>query len=315
MIRAAVCLLLIASAARAETFDVVIVGGTPGGIMAAVAAARNGRSVVLLERTTHIGGLPANGLGATDIHTRGATAGLFLDFVGRVRKHYVTKYGEKSEQVKACSDGYRFEPHVAEAIFEAMLKEHKITVKRRRQFDSEPENVTLSKDPERPGTVTSIAITELEGGKAERYEGKVFIDATYEGDLAAAAGADYRIGREGKDEFPEPLREPFAGRLYKRWGGDIGPGSDGRPDNAVQAYNYRLCLTRNPDDRVAIEKPRRYDRAEFASLAADIRHNRTTGEVRGEMDWDGIGRVVNMVALPNGKTDANNQHLAFLSLT
>src|SRR5213596_3100675 len=89
-----------------RSFDVVVVGGTPGGVRAAVAAARRGHKVAILERTKHIGGLAANGLGATDIATRGATGGLFLEFVRRVHDYYVTKYGEKSLQVEASSDGY-----------------------------------------------------------------------------------------------------------------------------------------------------------------------------------------------------------------
>src|SRR5690242_20201334 len=124
------------AAAAAERFDVVVVGGTPGGIMTAITAARMGRSAVLLERTDHVGGLPANGLGATDIATRGATGGLFLEFVGRVRQHYVDTYGEGAPQVRDCSDGYHFEPSVAERVFAQMLAEQpRVTVKTRRQFD------------------------------------------------------------------------------------------------------------------------------------------------------------------------------------
>lgn len=293
-------------AATEAAFDVVIVGGTPGGITAAVATARGGHTAVLLERTAHVGGLPANGLGATDIATRGATGGLFAEFVGRVRSHYVEKYGEASPQVKDSSDGYHFEPHVAEAVFEAMLAEHaaRVTVLKGRQFDALPERVTLA-----GGAVAAISVINCDTGALERYAGKVFIDATYEGDLAAAAGAPYRLGREGHAE----LGEPMAGRVYKAWGGEVGAGSTGLADNAVQAYNYRLCLTRRADNRVAVPKPDRYDREEFASLVEDVATGRTTGRVRGEQASEGVGRIVNMVTLPEGKTDANNQHLAFIS--
>src|SRR5260370_42478093 len=91
-----------------RSFDVVVVGGTPGGVMAAVAAARRGHKVVILERTEHVGGLAANGLGATDIATRSATGGVFLEFVGRVHDYYVTKYGEKTLHRKASSDRHPF---------------------------------------------------------------------------------------------------------------------------------------------------------------------------------------------------------------
>jgi hypothetical protein len=273
--------------------------------MAAIATARGGRTAVLLERTAHVGGLPANGLGATDIGTRGATGGLFLEFVGRVRAHYVATYGESSPQAKDCSDGYHFEPSVAEKVFEAMLAEQpSVTVLRGRQFDARPENVTLE-----AGRLAAIRVTDQQTGAVESFAAEVFIDATYEGDLAAAAGAPFRIGREGKAEFDEPM----AGRIYKAWGGPAGEGSTGEADTTVQAYNYRLCLTTRPDNRAPIPKPAAYNRDEYASLADDVRLDRATGKPGGEKAWDGIGRVVNMVVLPNGKTDANNQHLAFLS--
>jgi hypothetical protein len=297
--------------AAPPTYDVVVVGATPGGIMAAVAAARAGRSVVLLERGGHVGGLPANGLGATDIGTRGATGGLFLEFVRRVRRHYVERYGPESDQVRDCSDGYHFEPHVAEDVFEAMLAEQndRLLVLRRRPFDAEPKDVRVE-----VGAVIAVRVRDLASGATEWYEAKVFIDATYEGDLAAAAGCEYRVGREAREEFGEAM----AGRLYKAWGGPVGPGSTGQADNAIQAFNFRLCLTKNPDDRVPVPRPARYDRSEFLPLAEDIREGRTTGPPRtgdqvAALFWDSIGRVLNPVTIPNGKVDANNQHLNFLS--
>ena len=295
-----------ADAPPTRQFDLVILGGTPAGIMAAVAAAREGHSTVILERSAHIGGLPANGLGATDIGTRAATQGLFANFVRRVEKHYVDRYGPDSQQVKDASDGFHFEPSVAERVFDEMLGEHKdrITVLKLRQFDALPENVSLE------GTaIRTIVVTERAGGRTERYAGRVFIDATYEGDLAAAAGAPFRLGREGAVEY----REPMAGRLYKAWGGPVGPGSSGEADNAVQAYNYRVCLTSSQENMTPIPKPDRYCRQEYADLVEDVKQNRLTGPYRGEKAIEGIGRLVNMVVLPNGKTDANNQHLAFLS--
>jgi hypothetical protein len=300
-----------AAGAEPTRADVVVVGATPGGIMAAVAAARAGHSAVLLERGEHVGGLPANGLGATDIGTRGATGGLFLEFVGRVRRHYVETYGADSPQVRDCSDGYHFEPHVAEQVFEALLAERRdrLRVLRGRQFDAEPGNVRIE-----GGRLAAIDVRNLDSDAVERYEARVFIDATYEGDLAAAAGCEFRVGREGRDEYGEAM----AGRLYKRWRGDPGPGSTGQADNAIQAFNYRLCLTRQPEDRVAPTRPEHFDREEFLSLAADIREGRTTGEPRTGVIaeirfWNSIGRVLNPVVLPNGKVDANNQHLNFLS--
>jgi hypothetical protein len=289
-------------AAPPEPFDVVVLGATPGGIMAAVAAARHGRRVLLLERGAHLGGLPANGLGATDIGTRGATGGLFTEFVARVKAHYLKAYGADSPQVKACSDGYHFEPHVAEAVLDGLLAEQPlITVLRRRQFDARPENVVLDGH-----ALVGLRVTNLDGGEIESYRGRVFIDATYEGDLAAAAGAPFTTRRESAEEY----HEPRAGRLYIAWGApQPGEGSTGAGDDTIQAYNYRLCLTTRPD-RVPIEKPADYRREDYASLADDIVHGHFTGAGKPP---EGIGWVTNQVGLPNGKTDSNNQHLSFVS--
>ena len=288
-------------------YDVVIVGGTPGGITAAIGAARMGKTAVILDRTAHIGGLPSNGLGASDIHTRGGTGGLFLEFVQRNKKHYIDTYGAESEQVKVCSDGYHFEPSVAEKTFEQMLAEHpKIAVLKMRQFDAKPDNVRLEN-----GAITIIRVINRETKAGEYYKGKVFIDATYEGDLAAAAGAPWRTRREGKNEYNEPL----AGRVYKKWRSkpdEVGEGSTFEGDDTIQAFNYRVCLTTN-EDRVPIEKPANYNREEYVSLIDDVKLNRRAGPVGAEASAQGIGFIVNMVKLPNGKTDANNQHLAFLS--
>jgi len=289
--------------------DVVIVGGTPGGIMAAIAAARAGHSVLLLERTGHPGGLVANGLGATDIGTRGATGGLFLEFIRGVRRHYVETYGAQSQQVLDCHDGYHFEPSVGERILDAMLAaQPRITVLRQRQFEALPVNVKLA-----GGRLAGIRILDRQKNVSEWIEGQIFVDATYEGDLAAAAGVAYRVGREGRGEFGEPM----AGQIYKTWGGPVEPDSSGLGDNAVQSYNYRLTLTRDPKNRVAIPMPANYRRDEYAALADDVRTGRQTagpGARRPELDWaDGLGRAVNMVVLPNGKVDANNQHASFLS--
>lgn len=319
--------ILITSASYAQ-YDVVIVGGTPGGIMTGIAAARMGKTSVILERTGHIGGLPANGLGATDIGTRGATTGLFAEFVGRVKQFYVQKYGADSKQVQDCSNGFHFEPSVGEAVLEQMIGDHKdkITVLKMRQFDSDPKNVDIVDD-----RIQVIRILNRETKQLEEYKGKVFIDATYEGDLGAAANVPFRLGREGKDEY----NEVGAGRVYKYWGGPEAEGSTFQGDNAVQSYNYRLCLTNNPANRVEVEKPGHYNRDEYVSMIEDVWTGRHTGrqmlsvtpamleenrkyiaagnpsKIPGDV-W-GIARVTNMVKLPNDKTDANNQHLAFIS--
>ncbi len=309
-------------------YDLVIVGGNPGGIMAAISAARLGKTSVILERTNHIGGLPANGLGATDIATRNATTGLFREFVNRVKKHYMDTYGENSEQVKVCSDGYHFEPSVGAKVFDDMLGEHTthITILKMRQFDAEDEHIVMKNN-----RIEKIRVLNRSSGEMEEYKGHMFLDATYEGDLGATAKVPFRVGREGKDEFGEP----GAGRVYKYWRGPECAGSTFQEDNAVQSYNYRLCLTNEPGNRVEIKKPANYNRDEFASLVEDIWTGRNTNvkmmDVTPRMmeenrkhieagnptrlpgDIWGIAKITNIVHVPNKKTDANNQHDAFIS--
>ena len=313
---------------QGNSFDLVIVGGTPGGIMTAISASREGKKSVILERSNYIGGLPANGLGATDIATRGATTGLFKEFVDNIFSYYIQKYGSDSEQVKVCSDGYHFEPHVAALIFEKMLEPEKdnITILKMRQFDALNKNLEMDGD-----IIKSIIIYNRETKKTEKYTGKIFIDATYEGDLGAAANVPFSIGREGKDEY----NEIGAGKLYKLWGGPEVEGTTNEADKAVQSYNYRLCLTNNPDNRIMIEKPAKYNRNEFVSLINDVYLGRHMGveilDITKEMqeankahlqkggktqipgDRWGIAKITNMVDLPNMKTDANNQHMALIS--
>ncbi len=287
-------------------FDAVIVGGTPAGIMTGITLAKAGRRAVILERAAHIGGLPANGLGATDIATRGATGGLFLEFVNRVKQHYSDTYGPASQQVSDCSDGYRFEPHVAERVLRNMIIDcgDKLEVRTLRQFDHEPRNVSKE-----GAVLRQIRILNRENGAEEIYTASAFVDATYEGDLAAAAGAPYMLGREGADEYGEPR----AGKFYQRWGAPVDEFySTGQGDNAIQSYNYRLPLTKDASNMTRIAKPAAYNRAEYLSLVDDVKLNRFAGPPT-PMEFDGIGAITNMVVVPNGKVDGNNQHAAFIS--
>ena len=287
-------------------FDAVIVGGTPAGIMCGIVVARAGRRAVILERTAHIGGLPANGLGATDIHTKGATGGLFLEFVRRVKQRYSDAYGADSQQVADCAEGYRFEPRVAETILHEMIAEagSGLEVRTMRQFNHEPSNAIKE-----GASLRQIKIVARESGAEEIYSASVFVDATYEGDLAAAAGAPYMLGREGADDYGEPC----AGKYYQRWTEPPDAYySTGKGDNAVQSYNYRLALTNDPANMTRIEKPASYNRDEYTDLIDDLRLNRFAGPPT-PMEFDGIGAITNMVRVPNSKVDGNNQHAAFLS--
>ncbi|MEJ7557470.1 MAG: FAD-dependent oxidoreductase [Pedobacter sp.] len=295
--------LFILTAYSQKKFDVIVVGANPGGITSAIAAAKLGKKVLVLERTNHIGGLPANGLGATDIDTRGATTGLFLEFVQRIKAYYVQTYGEGSQQVKDSSDGYHFEPSVAEKVFLAMIGEQpNITVLKRRQFDASGENIVVER-----AVVKSIRVTNRDSKKIEQYTAAVFIDGTYEGDLAAAAGIPFSVGREGKRQY----NEIGAGKIYKFWDGPVIDSlTTHEADTAIQAYNYRVNLTKLAVKKVPFLKPVKYDRSEYVSLIADISENRQ--QAVGAMKT-GIDVIVNSVVIPNGKVDANNQHAALIS--
>ncbi|OJV31950.1 MAG: hypothetical protein BGO29_00470 [Bacteroidales bacterium 36-12] len=323
-------LLSFACTIHADDYDVVVVGGTPAGITTAIAVAREGKSCLILERTEHIGGLPVNGLGATDIGTRGATTGLFEQFVALNKAYYIEQYGEESPQVQHSSNGYHFEPHVAAKSFEKMINQvssGKIVILTQRQFDSEPRYVVKNVNQ-----IESIRVLNRQTGDEEYYKAKVFIDATYEGDLGAAAGVPYKLGREGAEEY----NEPCAGKIYRWW--KHGPdecGTTYQGDNAIQAYNYRLCLTNNPDNRMLAIQPEHYNREEFVSLIDDVLTGRNTDIRFSRVDVEkieenrqrilngertsvpgdpwGMWKLSSMVQLPNMKVDANNQHLALIS--
>ena len=306
-------LLAFETQARTHSCDVVIVGGTPAGITAAIAAAREGKNSVILERSAHIGGLPANGLGATDIATRGATAGLFARFIALNKAYYESRYGADSPQARDCSDGYRFEPAVAQRTFERMLAEAgpgKITVLTGRQFDAEARYVVKKGD-----RIVSIRVLDRTTGREEHYSGAMFIDATYEGDLGAAAGVPFRTGREGAGEYGEPC----AGKIYRWW--KHGPDADGTTyegDDAIQAYNYRLCLTEEYVSLVGDvldgrNTDARYRKADSAAIARNRRRIESGERTAAPGDVWGMAKITSMTRLPNAKTDANNQHLALIS--
>jgi len=287
-----------------KEFDIVVLMATPGGIASAITAARMGYKVALVERNKHLGGLPANGLGATDIQTRQLISGFFKEYIVRVKGHYVNKYGLESQQVKDCSNGFHFEPGVAELVFKQIIKAEKnIDVFTEYQFDSEKANVVFANK-----LPTQIRIAKV--GKPNKQfwlKAKIFIDGSYEGDLAAAFGCRFRTYREGKSEFGESM----AGKIYKLWGSDsLQEGSTGEADSAIQAFNYRICLTNDPKKLVKITKPEQYNREDFVGLVGDIRSGFTSGfyPKNGK-----TAAIVNPIRLPNSKFDANNHHRALTS--
>ena len=312
-------LLLLASQASAETtYDLVVYGGTSAGVTAAVEAARDGRSVILVCPDNHLGGLSSGGLGWTDTGRKEVIGGLAREFYHRLWKYYQSdnawrwqtreEYGNKGQGTVAIDGDKRtmwiFEPHVAEATFDRMIAEANVPVVRNVWLDRE------SGVEKKDGRIT--AITTLDG---KIYRGKMFVDATYEGDLLAAAGVSYHVGRESSDTYDEqwngvqkPARhhghnfpdgvspyvkpgDPTSG-LLPRISPDP-PGEDGQGDHRVQAYCFRMCLTNDPANRVPFPKPEGYDSRQYELVLRVF----DTGWRQTFNKFDPI---------PNHKTDTNN---------
>lgn len=293
--------------------DVAVVGATPGGIGAAVAAARGGASVILLEEKRHVGGIVTGGLTNSDIKKKDAVGGLFSEFVRRVREHYSQTYGEGSAQVKACQGGYWFEPQIAEKIYREMLAGekgirllmgHRVIGARVIGDDGiEREAVRgMRIDGAPPATfppairlVRVIAQKESAPNQRLTIAAKVFIDATYEGDLAALSGVPYRVGRESRATFGEP----HAGRIYIRFGERAPlPGSTGEADDGIQAFCFRFHMTKDRENAVPVEKPASYNRDDYRHLLADI----AASKIRQ------LRHAIQLYPMPNGNFEVNSDH-------
>lgn len=316
------------AATRAATVvetDLCVYGGTAAGVAAAVQAARLGKSVVLAESSRHLGGLTSGGLGATDIGNKAAIGGLAREFYQRVAQHYrqpeawhaetpeayFAQRGSRSgreEMLKADGTMWTFEPHVAKNILTAMLEEARVPV----YFEAR-----LAKVKKRRGRLTKLV---MDNGRI--YRAKMFIDATYEGDLMARAGVRFTVGREANAHYHETLNavravtpqhqfivpvdpyripgDPASGLLPFIQAGD--GGQPGAGDRAVQAYNFRLCYTRNPTNRLPHIKPAHYDPAQYELLARYLEALVAAGRdvVLDQHLWL-------LTWMPNGKTDINNR--------
>ena len=282
--------------------NVVVLGATPGGIAAAVTAARLGHSVLLVEYRRHIGGMAASGLGKSDIEHRELVGGLFREFTERVLAVYVSRYGADSDNVRLCDDGYYYEPSVAESVFRGMVGE---------QPGIELRLGARLATVERSGSaVTAIEIVDRSTGRPAAIHGRQFVDATYEGDLYAAVGAAFRLGREARDEF----REPHAGVVYYDYQeGRFLPGTTGAADHRLPAYTYRLCLTTDPANAHRLtEPPPGYDRGEYVGYFDDLAAGRLSGPKtlkpgRGynPAHFDTLVRALSVTEIPNRKTDVN----------
>ena len=306
--------------ARPE-FDVVIYGATSAGVIAAVQARRLGKTAVIVGPDFHLGGLSSGGLGFTDTGNKAVIGGLSRDFYQRVWRYYDRpeswkwqkreEYGNKGQGTPAIDGAQRtmwiFEPHVAERVFEDLVSEYQLRVDRNQWLDRSKGVVKTG------GRIVSIAMVS-----GMVYTGRMFIDATYEGDLMAAAGVDYKVGRESQAEFGEKWNGVQTGVLHHRhhFGvlskpvspyvvpGDptsgtlprissASPGEYGQADKKVQAYCYRYCVTDHPENRIAFPKPDGYDPSQYELLLRIY-------ETGWRETFDKFDPI------PNRKTDSNN---------
>ena len=306
---------------HAAEYDLVVYGGTSAGVIAAVQAKKLGKTAIIVCPDKHLGGLSNGGLGFTDTGNKAVIGGLSREFYHRVWKHYdqpgawtwqkKAEYGNKGQGTPAIDGEQRtmwiFEPHVAEQVFEDFIKEYQIPVHRDEWLDRAK---GVKKDGARIASITTLS--------GQTYAGKMFIDATYEGDLMAAAGVDYHVGREAQSAYDEKWNGVQTGVLHHRhhFGavkqkispyvvpGDpksgvlpristAPPGEYGQGDKKVQAYCYRYCVTDQPDNRIPFPKPDGYDPKQYELLVRI--YDAGWRETFDKFD-----------PIPNHKTDCNN---------
>lgn len=306
------------SHAETHEADIIVYGGTSAGVTAAVQASRMGHEVILVAPEKHPGGLSSGGLGFTDVGSKHIIGGLAREFYHLVWQHYQdesnwkwqkkSEYGDRGQGSRATDHEQRtmwiFEPHVAEETFESLIAEAKVPVHREKWLDREA-------GVEKDGTAIQ-SIKTLDGTK---YTAKIFIDATYEGDLMAAAGVSYAVGRESNATYGEKYNgsQPDL-RYHKHWfqenvdpyviPGDPSSGllpriseekplPPGEADHRIQAYCFRMCLTNVPENRVPFPKPEGYDANEYELLLRIF-----------DTGWREVFEKFDPI--PNFKTDTNN---------
>jgi FAD dependent oxidoreductase len=296
--------------------DIVVYGGTSAGIVAGIQALAMGKSVVVIEPTGRVGGLTTGGLGQTDIGNKQVIGGLSRQFYARIARHYHEDSSWKWEKREEYKDSgqtrteageetmWTFEPSAALKIYQDWIVETGLEVIYRERLDRAA-GVKMEE-----GSIVSIT---MESGRV--FSGKMFLDATYEGDLLAAAGVSYAVGREANASFDETLNgvqtaqakhhqfvtgvDPYvvagdASSGLLPFIDPAGPGEEGAGDKRVQAYCFRMCLTDHPGNRIPFAKPEGYQEQWYELLI----RNFEAGEAG--MPW------INS-SMPNRKTDTNNR--------
>lgn len=271
--------------------DLVVFGATPAGIAAALHAAPAGHRVVLVEPSARIGGMLTGGLSYSDFRSLESVRGAYRDYMSRAHQHYVRTYGPDSLQARDSFFGAHAEPRVSLAVLREMLAGHaNIQVLTSRRLLSASAQL-------RAGHRHIHSLTT----DRESITARVFIDASYEGDLAAAAGFTPRIGRESRHEFQERL----AGHIYFR-NGAILDGSTGAGDRKLQCYNFRVTMTDRPDLAVPVTQPPGYDRSRYAPIAAAFRDGRLKHAITDGKTPDSRAGVLRLQRIANGKSDMND---------
>jgi hypothetical protein len=298
--------------------DIIIYGGTSAAVISAVQVKKMGKSVIMVSPDIHLGGLTSGGLGWTDTGNKEVIGGLSREFYHRIFKHYEKpenwvwqtkeEYGNRGQGTPAIDGDARtmwiFEPHAAETVFEDMVKEYNIELYCDEWLNRQ--DGVILKD----GRIVSFITLS---GKS--FCGKMFIDATYEGDLMAETGVSYHVGREANSVYGEKWNgiqtnvlhhshhfksdispyfvpgDPSSGLLPRISPDD--PGAFGEGDHRLQAYCFRMCLTNHPDNRVAFPRPESYDSMQYELLLRVF----NTGRKDYFQKFDPI---------PNRKTDTNN---------
>lgn len=327
------------SRATDKSYDIVVYGGTSAGIAAAIQSSRMGKSVVVIEPSARIGGLTTGGLGQTDIGNKQVIGGISREFYQNIRRYYEKPENWKWQKKEEYMDGgqtrtakgedamWTFEPSAALKVYAEMIAREKIDIIYNQRLNR-------SNGVKKQGQ----HIVEIEMESGEKYRGKIFIDATYEGDLMAAAGVSYTIGRESNSEYGETLNGVQANKVSTTLRGTVskngihhnfidgvdpyivkgdpssgllpfivegGPGIDGHGDKGIQAYCFRMTLTDHPENRIPFKKPKNYNELEYELLFRN--YEAAKGAVEKMYNYgDPLVPWINS-AMPNRKTDTNNQ--------
>ncbi len=319
--------------------DIIIYGGTSAGVAAAIQSSRMGKSVILIEPTSRLGGLTTGGLGQTDIGNKQAIGGIAREFYQNIKKYYDDPANWDWQKREEYIDGgqtrtekgeeamWTFEPSAALKVYDQMIEKENISIRYNQRLNRESGVVKEG---------TDIVSITMESG--ETYTGKVFIDATYEGDLLAAADVTYTIGREANSQYDETLNgvqpsdtsrtmtglpsrnafnhnflpgvdpyvvagDPSSGLLPYINPEPLAP--EGTGDDKIQAYCFRMCLTDHPDNRIPFEKPEGYDELNYELLFRN--YEARTGPIRDMYSYGNSLLPWINSSMPNRKTDTNNK--------